>query len=231
MGSTRLPGKVLKHLAGDTVLGHVVRRVQQAKRLDGICIATTESPADQPIVAEAKRLGVNCWRGSEQDVLARYFGAAQASGADCIVRVTSDCPLFDGALLDEMLAVFHATPDLDYLSNVQPRRFPRGLDAEIFTFGALARAHREAMQQHEREHVTPYFYQHPELFRLHSFDALEDLSAHRWTLDTPEDWRLLEAVYAELGTSCSPTDVLTLLKLRPELVGLNADVEQKHLMP
>ena len=251
MGSTRLPGKVLKPLAGDTVLGHVLRRVRQAKRLDAICIATTESPTDDPIVAESARLGVSCWRGSEQDVLARYLGAAQASEADVIVRVTSDCPLFDGALLDEMLAVFQsagglqppsvssdsaterrlqaAGTGLDYLSNVQARRFPRGLDAEIFTFTALARAHREATRQHEREHVTPYFYQHPELFRLHSFVGASDLSEHRWTLDTPEDWQFVEAVYAALGADFTTADVLNLLKARPELAKLNAHVEQKKL--
>lgn len=229
MGSTRLPGKVLKRLAGDTVLGHVVRRVRLAKRLDGICIATTESPTDEPIVAEAARLGVSCWRGSEQDVLDRYFDAAQASGADIIVRVTSDCPLFDGALLDEMLAVFQAAPGLDYLSNVQARRFPRGLDAEIFTFTALTRAHREATRQHEREHVTPYFYHHSERFRLHSFVGPEDWSAHRWTVDTPEDWQFVEAVYAALGADFTTADVLKLLKARPELAKLNAHVEQKKL--
>ncbi len=229
MGSTRLPGKVLRPLAGDTVLGHVVRRVRQAKRLDGVCIATTESAADEPIVAESSRLGVSCWRGSEQDVLARYFGAAQASEADVIVRVTSDCPLFDGAVLDEMLAAFSATPGLDYMSNVQARRFPRGLDAEIFTFAALERVHREATRQHEREHVTPYFYQHSELFRLHSFVGKEDLSAHRWTLDTPEDWQFVEAVYAALGADFTTASVLNLLKARPELAKLNAHVEQKKL--
>lgn len=229
MSSTRLPGKVLKPLAGDTVLGHVIRRVRLAKRLDGICIATTESPADEPIVTEAARLGVSCWRGSEPDVLDRYFGAARASGADVIVRVTSDCPLFDGALLDEMLAVFIATPGLDYLSNVQVRRFPRGLDAEIFTFPALERAHREAAHFHEREHVTPYFYQNPELFRLRSFENKEDLSAHRWTLDTPEDWQFIEAVYASLGTNPTTAEVLNLLNFRPELATLNARVEQKKL--
>lgn len=229
MGSTRLPGKVLKHLAGDTVLGHVVRRVRLAKRLDGICIATTESPADEPIVAEAARLGVGCWRGSEQDVLDRYFGAAQASGADVIVRVTSDCPLFDGALLDEMLAAFPAIRGLDYLSNVQVRCYPRGLDAEIFTFAALTRAHREATRQHEREHVTPYFYQHPELFRVNTFLGTEDLSAHRWTLDTPEDWQFVEAVHAALGADFTTADVLKLLKAKPELAKLNAHVEQKKL--
>ena len=229
LGSTRLPGKVLRQLAGDTVLGHVVRRVREARRLDGVCIATTESPADEPIVAEATRLGVSCWRGSEQDVLARYYGAAQASGAEVIVRVTSDCPLFDGALLDEMLAVFFATPGLDYLSNVQARSFPRGLDAEIFTFAALTRAHHQALRQHEREHVTPYFYQHSEVFRLHSFTYKEDLSAHRWTLDTPEDWQFFESVYALLGSDFTTWEMLDLLKARPELNKLNEHVEQKKL--
>lgn len=251
MGSTRLPGKVLKRIAGATVLGHVVRRVRLAKRLDGICIATTESPGDDPIVAEAARLGVSCWRGSEQDVLDRYFDAAQANGADVIVRVTSDCPLFDGALMDEMLAIFNGADDLqppsvdsehptgqqlptvgtglDYMSNVQTRRYPRGLDTEIFTFAALERAHREATRPHEREHVTPYFYQHPELFRLRSFEGKEDLSAHRWTLDTPEDWQFVKAVYATLGADFATADVLKLLKARPELAKLNVHVEQKKL--
>ena len=229
MGSTRLPGKVLKPLAGDTVLGHVVRRVREAKRLNGVCIATTESPADAPIVAECRRLGVECFRGSEPDVLARYHGAAQAIKADVIVRVTSDCPLFDGALLDKMLAEFGAANGLDYLSNVQVRRFPRGLDAEIFTFPALERAHREAAHFHEREHVTPYFYQNPELFRLRSFENKEDLSAHRWTLDTPEDWQFVEAVYAALGPRFTTADVMNLLKARPELATLNVHVEQKKL--
>jgi len=243
MGSTRLPGKVLKRLANEKVLSHVVRRVRLAKRLDGICIATTESPADEPIVSECARLGVSCWRGSEQDVLSRYFDAAQACGAKVIVRVTSDCPLFDGALLDEMLALFQSEGNLlstqrgrpvgeglDYMSNVQVRRFPRGLDAEIFTFAALTRAHREATQPHEREHVTPYFYQHSELFRLHSFEGAEDLSAHRWTLDTPEDWQFVEAVYEALGPSFDTLAVLNLLKARPELATLNRHVEQKKLV-
>lgn len=229
MGSTRLPGKVLKPLAGDTVLGHVVRRVREAKRLNGVCIATTESPADDPIVAECRRLGVECFRGSEPDVLARYHGAAQAIKADVIVRVTSDCPLFDGALLDKMLAEFGAANGLDYLSNVQVRRFPRGLDAEIFTLAALRMAHRKAKEPHEREHVTPYLYQHPEQFRLSSFVGKSDLSAHRWTLDTPEDWQFVEAVYAALGPRFTTADVLNLLKARPELATLNVHVEQKKL--
>jgi spore coat polysaccharide biosynthesis protein SpsF len=229
MGSTRLPGKVLRRLCGQSVLAHVVARVKSSRRLDGVMIATTNSPADDAVVAECGKLKVPFFRGSEEDVLARYFGAAQAAGADVIVRVTSDCPLFDGALLDEMLEVFRGA-NADYLSNTLKRTFPRGLDAEIFTFAALESAHREAAKPHEREHVTPFFYGHPELFRLRSFEGAVDLSAHRWTLDTAEDWEFVRAIYDALakgGRMFSTEDVLKLLKERPELTILNTHVEQK----
>lgn len=238
MGSTRLPGKVLRTLADRSVLAHVLARVGVAKRLDAIWVATTDRPADDPVVEECRRLGAPCFRGSEDDVLARYHGAAQAAQARVIVRVTSDCPLFDGVLLDEMLAVFQSANQpqitVDYLSNVLERTYPRGLDAEIFTFAALARARREARQPHEREHVTPYFYQHPELFRLRSFAGNTDWSGHRWTLDTPEDWRFIEAVYAALYSPdrmFTTADVFDLLRRRPELTELNCAVNQKPLAP
>jgi len=152
------------------------------------------------------------------------------------VRITADCPLFDPNLLDQMLAVFFEANKravtVDCLSNVIRRTYPRGLDAEIFTAAALERANREATRPHEREHVTPYFYQHPQLFRLRSFEGDADLSAHRWTLDTPEDWQLIEAVYAALyrpDRLFTTADVLKLLKERPGLSKLNAYVEQKKL--
>ncbi|MBI4327439.1 MAG: glycosyltransferase family protein [Chloroflexi bacterium] len=236
MGATRLPGKVLRPLCGQSVLGHVVARVQAARRPDGLLVATTEAAGDDVIAAECVRLGIGCFRGSEQDVLARYQGAARASGAEAIVRITADCPLFDGLLLDQMLAVFleanQAGITVDYLSNVLKRTFPRGLDAEICTSAALERAHREATQLFEREHVTPFLYRHPELFRLRSFEGATDLSAHRWTLDTPEDWEFIEAVYEALPRGeemFSTADVLKLLKEKPELTKINAHVEQKKL--
>lgn len=206
-------------------------RVKSARRLDGVIIATTDSPADDAVVAECRKLDVPLFRGSEDDVLARYFGAALACGTEAIVRVTSDCPLFDGALLHEMIEVFHGA-NVDYLSNALKQTFPRGLDAEIFTLAALERANREAVKSCEREHVTPYFYEHPELFRLRSFESGVDLSAHRWTLDTPEDWELIKAIYDALspgGRIFSTADVLNLLNDRPELARLNAHVEQKKL--
>lgn len=231
MGSTRLPGKVLRQLCGQSVLAHVVARVKSAQCLGGVMVATTTSSADDAVVAECHRLNIPFFRGSEENVLARYFGAAKLAGAETIVRVTSDCPLFDGTLLDEMLAAFDDA-HVDYLSNTLKRTFPRGLDAEIFTFAALERANREAVKPPEREHVTPFLYQHPELFRLRSFEDETDLSAHRWTLDTPEDWQLIEALYQALyrpDRIFSTQDVLKLLKERPELAMLNAHVEQKTI--
>jgi spore coat polysaccharide biosynthesis protein SpsF len=236
MGSSRLPGKVMKNLAGKTVLGQLLVRLARARQLDGVVVATTTAPADEIICAESEKYGVGFFRGSEDDVLSRYHGAAVACGAEAIVRVTSDCPLFDPTVLDEMLVIFRSANrdavKVDYLSNVERRTFPRGLDAEIFTFAALDRARKEARLDYEREHVTPYIHLHPEWFRIRSFAGAADLSHHRWTLDTPEDWELIKAVYDALsphGELFSTTDVLKLLNERPELAKLNAHVEQKKL--
>jgi spore coat polysaccharide biosynthesis protein SpsF len=236
MGSSRLPGKVLRKLGDQTVLAHVIDRVRVAKRLDEIWVATTDAPDDIAIVDECVRLGIPTYRGSESDVLDRYFKTAQAAGAEIVVRITSDCPMFDGRLLDDMLAMFteanQSGPAVDYLSNVLERTYPRGLDAEVFTFECLAAAEREATLLHEREHVTPFIYQHPERFRLRSYAGNVDRSGYRWTLDTPEDWQLVEALYAALWRPDQvflTEDIVKLLKTRPELNTINAHVEQKKL--
>jgi spore coat polysaccharide biosynthesis protein SpsF len=236
MGSTRLPGKVMKVLRGRTVLGHVITRVRACPLLDAVVVATTTASLDDVIVAESQRCGAEIFRGSEDDVLARYYGAAREAGAAIVVRVTSDCPLFDPQVLTALLQEFHQARavgrPLDYLSNTLERTFPRGLDAEIFTFAALAQAYREAARPYEREHVTPYIYQHPEVFTLGSYRQSEDQSHRRWTLDTEDDWRLIQAVYEALyeeNRLFTTQEVMTLLAARPDLVALNAHVEQKEL--
>lgn len=232
MGSSRLPGKVLLDVCGRSVLAHGVARVRMATRPDQIVIATTTEPADAAIVAEAEKLGLAWYRGSETDVLARYYEAARQQGATTIVRMTSDCPLYDGALLDRMLADYAAQP-CDYLSNCFPRHYPRGLDTEIFSFAALERAYREAEAPHEREHVTPYIHQHPERFRLRNFsDNAPDRSALRWTLDTPEDWALIRTIYEALypqNPQFTTDDIYALLARHPEISALNAHIEQKKM--
>ncbi|MBW1645657.1 MAG: DegT/DnrJ/EryC1/StrS family aminotransferase, partial [Deltaproteobacteria bacterium] len=235
MGSTRLPGKVLKKLCGRPVLLHVVERLRACRRLDGIVVATTDQPADNIIVDLCRQEGIACCRGSETDVLDRYRQAAREQGAEIVVRITADCPLLDPGLVDRMLAAFAAqAPPAAYLSNTLRRTFPRGLDVEIFTAAALARAWREARSPAEREHVTPYIYRHPELFRLANYEHEVDLAAHRWTLDTPADWELIAAVYRQLyrpDKLFGMTEVLALLERQPQLAGLNRQVRQKETGP
>ena len=236
MNSSRLPGKVMLDLCGKTVLAHVVDRVLACERVDEVVVATTEHPHDQRIVAEAENLGVRVYRGSEDDVLERFFKAAKKFDAEILVRVTADCPLFDPRLLTRMYAEFERisladSPNL-YLSNTRIRTYPRGLDAEIFNFPALELAHKEARQAFEREHVTPYMYQHPKKFALYSFKGGEDFSDFRWTLDTPEDYQFFEAVCSELhenGRIFSTEEVMGLLRDQPQLIELNAHVRQKNI--
>lgn len=236
MGSTRLPGKVLRRLGDKSVLAHVIWRVSAAPNIDKVVIATTTNEDDEIVAAEALQHGALVFRGSENDVLGRYYHAARYAGADVVVRITSDSPLFDPSVLATMLTQFH---DLrrtgikpDYFSNTLERTFPLGLGAEIFTMAALQKAFVDASKDYEREHVTPYFYRNPELFTLQSFTSPIDLSRYRWTLDTPEDFQLIETIYSALyrpGEIFSTEEVLAFLDAHPELVKLNAHIEQKQL--
>jgi spore coat polysaccharide biosynthesis protein SpsF len=232
IGSTRLPRKVLLHIGGQSVLSRVVNRVRCARQVDEVAIATTDLPEDDAIVAEARRCCAAVYRGSQSDVLDRYLQTAVHCSADVIVRITSDCPLIDPRLIDQLLMKFEtADAPLDYMSNVHPRSFPHGLDAEVFTIEALKIAHREAQQPHEREHVTPYFYQHPERFRLGNLCQDIDQSRLRWTLDEPDDQRFFEALFQHFDASEPVTteQVIELLRCRPELGRINAHVQQKPL--
>src|SRR6266566_5493303 len=228
MGSTRLPGKVLMTVGTEPVLARVVHRLRRAALIDGIIVATSDRPADDAIVRECNRLQVACFRGSENDVLDRYWQAAQWCGAEAIVRITSDCPLIDAELVDETIQAFLSQP-ADYTSNALERTYPRGLDTEAFTIAALERAWREAREPYEREHVTPYIYEHPELFRLVSVRDERDYSAYRLTLDTHEDLQLIRTIYSrfEGRDDFGWQDVLALMEREPELAQLNARVLQK----
>jgi spore coat polysaccharide biosynthesis protein SpsF len=231
MGSTRLPGKVLLDLEGRTMLARVVRRLRRATRVDRVVVATSTSPADDPIVDECRRLRAACFRGSEDDVLERYFQAAGAYGAETVVRVTSDCPLIDPGVADRVIGEFlEVRPD--YASNVLRRTYPRGLDTEVMTAAALARACCEAGEPYARAHVTPYLYQHPELFRLHSVVELQDFSDGRWTVDCDDDLRFVRAVYARFhgDDTFGWHDVYRAVAGDPGLAALNRHVRQKRLV-
>jgi spore coat polysaccharide biosynthesis protein SpsF len=234
-GSTRLPGKVLKEIEGKTMLARVVERVRRARQINEFLVATTDHAADDAILAECKRLAVKVSRGDQDDVLDRYYRAAQLAKAEVVVRITSDCPLIDPEVIDKTVAAFlEAKPD--YASNALDRTYPRGLDTEVMSFTALSRAWQEARKPYEREHVTPYIYEHPDKFKLLSVTGAADFSSHRWTVDTAEDLEFVRTIYARFkanpefaGCEFSGRDVLDLLELEPELAEINRSVMQKAL--
>ena len=229
LGSTRLPGKVLQDLAGEPMLARVVERLGRARTLDDIWIATTTEPRDDALVELCLRRGWPCARGSESDVLDRYVRAARESRAERVVRITSDCPLIDAAIVDRVVDALG--PTSAYSSNLFPvRTFPRGLDTEAFTVAALETAGSEATAHPDREHVTPYIWRQPDRFPQASVSAESDHSHERWTVDTPEDYQLVQKIYAHFGDAAFGwQDVLRLLDTHPSWRALNAGVQQRAI--
>ncbi len=231
MGSTRLPGKVLLPVGGQSVLSRVLHRLKRTACIDEIVVATSVARREYFHCRRKSAPGsARCFRGSEDDVLDRYHGAAQESGADALVRITSDCPLVDPEVVDEVIESFRRRR-VDYASNGLSSNYPRGLNVEVFSVQALEKAWGEAHEPHQREHVTPYFYEHPELFRLFSMVGNDDYSQYRWTLDTAEDLEFLRAIYLRFGDAddFGWQDVIALMKREPELAALNSHVQQKSL--
>jgi spore coat polysaccharide biosynthesis protein SpsF len=227
LSSTRLPGKVLRSLGDRSVLAWVIRAAQHVPAFDQVIVATSEAADDDLVADEATRAGVSVVRGPLDDVLSRFELAAQQHPCDAVVRLTADCPLHDPALLAQVVGVWRADPDLHYVSNTLVRRLPRGLDAELVRRDVLAEQYRNATGAH-REHVTSAIYTQPELYRCAGVVIGEDHSDLRVTLDTPEDATLLEAVVAELGDDLPRwREVVALLRARPDLVAMNAEVPQK----
>lgn len=203
MGSRRLAGKVLALLGGSPVLRHVTTRAAQARTVDHVVVATSDQPGDDVVAGWCAAEGVRCVRGPEADVLARYALAAEASGADVVVRVTSDCPFLSPAVLDLVVSA-RAGSGADYASNTLARGFPHGLDVECLTRAALNAAATEALDPEEREHVTPFVYNRPKRFRLASVTAPEDWSWLRWTLDTAADLQALEVMVSAIPAALDP---------------------------
>jgi spore coat polysaccharide biosynthesis protein SpsF len=230
MGSTRLPGKTLQDLGGKTVLMRVVERVLRMQRINDLSVATTTNEGDDGIVEMCRENGVHAFRGSDEDVLDRYYQAACLFNADAIVRITADCPLIDPEVSDHVVQQFL---DLrpDYASNALRRTYPRGLDTEVISIGALERAWQSATELYQRAHVTPYIYQHPKDFILLSVTGEDDQSRHRWTLDTPEDLQFLRMLYAKLPDARNTgwREVLRIVEREPELININRHIAQKAL--
>lgn len=234
MGSTRLPGKILKDLMGKTILQHVIERLQQAKNIDEIIIATTTLAQDDVVVDEALKCGVKYFRGSEKDVLARYYGAAKENNIDIVVRITSDCPLIDPLVTDGIIDFFKQDGTYDIVTNagsdLTKRTYPRGLDTEVFSFRALEKDYRQADKEYQREHVTPYIYENSS--KIYYYKNAVDYSMFRWTLDTEEDFDLIKEVYRYLYSGqhdFNLLDIVNLFSKHPELIKINAHIEQKKL--
>ena len=233
MSSTRLPGKVLLPIGGRPMLSYQLERLRRVRAQDLIVIATTVNAADDPIVEFCAAEGVRCTRGPELDVLRRYHEAATAVGASVVVRVTSDCPLIDPDVVDDVMRIFNASRGtLDYVSNMLEPSYPCGMAAEVMSTLALSRADVEATSPVDREHVTPFLYRNPQRFRLRSVRLGMDLSANRWTVDTPEDFELVRRILETLhphAPDFDMNDVLALLEQHPQWRTLNQHVRQKAL--
>lgn len=233
MGATRLPGKPLKIVMGRPLLSYLIERVKRSKSVDQIVVATTLNPKDDEIFNYCKTLGIPCIRGSENDVLDRYLQAARAYNGDVIVRITADCPLIDPAVIDEAVDYYlEHFPMYDYVANTLVRKYPRGMDVEVFSRDALEAEAVKATNLEDREHVTSYLYRHPNIFKIGSVVKDKDDSHHRWTVDTPEDLvlitRILEEIYP-IKPEFSFGDLLKLLEAHPDWSKINAHVVQKKL--
>lgn len=235
--STRLPGKILMELpygSGVTVLQQVIRRLKRSKSLGGIIVATTTDEIDSKIVGLAKKEDVKWFRGSSNDVLARYYLAAEENSLDIIVRVTSDCPCIDPEIVDWAMEK-HLAAKADFTSTALHRTFPRGLDVEILSSDALKKTYCEAAESFEREHVCPYIYKSkPQMFKICDVRAPEKFcgSDIRITLDTQEDYALLCAVFDYLypeNKLFGAEGIIKLFRDKPWLSDINKNVVQKKM--
>jgi len=230
MGSTRLPGKVLMDICGKTMLARGHDRVKRARMINEVVVATTDQKKDDILENYCIANGWNYFRGSQDDVLDRYYLAAKEHHADAVVRITSDCPLIDHNVIDRVIECFLLKRDeADYASNLLPlRTYPRGLDTEVMSFEALERAWKEDDDPRTREHVTQFIVSNPSKFKLIGVTNPRDFSYMRWTVDVPEDLELVRRVYSHFWESdFGWNDVVDLLLARPELLELNRSVKQK----
>lgn len=226
MGSTRLPGKTLKWIADRTVLGHVITRLKNSQCLEQIIIATSDAEADDRIEAECKKYEVPCFRGSQENVLSRYYHAAKAYNVTDVVRVCADNTLVDWKIIDKEIYAYKRQ-DFDIVKTGVT--IPLGLGGEIFSFDKLETAYQNAGQAYQKEHVTPYIYENSS--RIFELQVEEDYSKYRFTLDVPEDWILINKLYNLLYKDAHDfllADVVAVMRKKPELFEINKHVVQKH---
>ena len=223
MSSSRLPGKVLKPLVGEPMIYRQIERIKRSKTIDKLIVATSTESSDDAIEQFCKARRIEYFRGDLNNVLSRYYHAALSVNATTVVRLTADCPVIDSNVIDAIVTK-HVEEGNDYTSNTRPPTFPDGLDCEVIQFSVLEKAHFEATSDFDKEHVTPYITHHCEVFKVACYQNSEDLSHHRWTVDNPEDFALVEFIYNQLygnNPQFSSEDIYALLDKHPEVYQLN----------
>jgi len=231
-GATRLPGKVLKTIGDETLLETQLKRTLKSKLINKLKVATTTEPEADRIVAIANKLGVESFQGSMEDVLERFYLAAQPENPDYVVRLTADCPLIDPIEIDKVIKEC-VTGGYDYVSNTLEPTFPDGIDVEVFKLSALEKAHQEAILKSDREHVTPYIWRNSsfkggQIFSSFCLKYPEDFSKYRLTVDTPKDFILIKKLILSLGADKDWLDYVNYLKKNPELMDINAKYERNE---
>ncbi|MCW8914500.1 MAG: glycosyltransferase family protein [Magnetovibrio sp.] len=225
MTSTRLPGKILMELGGETPLFYVLKRCAMIPGVDVVCCAIPDTPESDPIETEAKRCGAEVYRGSESDVLDRYYQAAKMVNADTIIRITSDCPLVDPWVCGETLELFQRE-GVDFASNNLVSTFPHGIECEVFTFEGLENAALNATEPEQREHVTPWLRKRPEFKRAVLKGPGGGVEKHRWTLDYPEDFELFQKLFEYIEPWPAVPgwkEIYDVVRRHPELAEINAE--------
>ena len=231
-GSTRFPAKVFADINGKPLIWHVVDRLKYTNKIDKIIIATTVSPKDDRIEDWCKENKVDCFRGSEEDVLNRYYSASEAFPSDYIVRITADDPFKEPAVIDAVITKL-LEEGYDHVTNNLPPSFPEGLDCESFTKASLDYSEKHAVNAFEREHVTQYIYHHPEIFKIGNVSCDKQLSHLRWTIDKEVDLEMVRAVYAKRDPKNKGIlllgEILQILKDNPEIEKINSEVERSAM--
>ena len=229
LGSTRLPGKVLRPLAGQPLLARMIERVRMARSEFDLVVATTVDQIDDPIRDLCGSLQVDCFSGHPTDLLDRHYQCALARSAHNVVKIPSDCPLIDPDVIDLVFSHYHANyPKFDYVSNLHPATFPDGNDVEIMKMSVMEEAWREASKGFEREHTTPFIWERPQRFHVGNV-AMPNQNysvTHRWTIDYEEDYRFISTVFDALWRKERPVfklhEILDLLEQNPQIAGINA---------
>ncbi len=231
-GSTRFPNKIFADIDGKPLLWHVVNRLKYAKKINEIIVATTVNPSDDSIIEWCDSENVKCFRGSEEDVLNRYYNASITYPSDIVVRITADDPFKEPEVIDEVITRLQSEK-LDLVTNNFPPSFPEGLDCEAFTFDVLKTTEENAEDPFEREHVTQYIYRRPDEFKIGNVESGRKLSSYRWTIDNKEDYEMVKMIYSKRKKGCDGIllmdEIIRILDENPEIALINSEVKRSAM--